>query len=133
ALPIIFADGLYVVPHESGQVAVGSTSENRFEEPYSTDGQLDALLARATALAPALRGAPVVERWAGLRPRSTGREPMVGRHPDHERVFVLTGGFKVSFGLAHALARSAVDEIAGRPASALPQTFQCAHHIAALR
>lgn len=133
ALPIIFADGLYVVPHESGHVAVGSTSENRFEEPFSTDGQLDALLARATALAPALRGAPVVERWAGLRPRSTGREPMVGRHPDHERVFVLTGGFKVSFGLAHALARSVVDEIAGRPAVALPDTFHCAHHIAALR
>ncbi len=133
ALPIIFADGLYVVPHESGQVAIGSTSENRFEEPYSTDGQLDALLARAAALAPALRGAPVVERWAGLRPRSTGREPVVGRHPDHERVFALTGGFKVSFGLAHALARSVVNEIAGRPGTTLPETFQCAHHIAALR
>ncbi|WP_027997319.1 NAD(P)/FAD-dependent oxidoreductase [Sinorhizobium arboris] len=133
ALPIIFSDGLYIVPHENGQVAVGSTSENRFDQPYSTDDQLDALLARATTFAPALLGAPVIERWAGLRPRATGREPMVGRHPDHERLFVLTGGFKVGFGLAHALARSVIDEIAGRPSGELPETFRCAHHIAALR
>ncbi|MCG5477435.1 MAG: FAD-binding oxidoreductase, partial [Sinorhizobium fredii] len=104
AAPIIFTDGLYIVAHENGHVAVGSTSENHFSEPFSTDAQLDALVDRATALAPVLRDAPVIERWAGLRPKATGREPMVGRHPDHQRLSVLTGGFKVSFGMAHVLA-----------------------------
>ena len=133
ATPIIFTDGLYIVAHENGHVAVGSTSENAFDEPHSTDGQLDALIERAAALAPVLRHAPVIERWAGLRPKAAGREPMVGRHPDHDRLFVLTGGFKVSFGLAHVLARIVVDEIAGRPTGDLPDSFACARHIAALR
>ena len=133
AAPIIFTDGLYIVAHENGHVAVGSTSENAFDEPHSTDGQLDALIERAAALAPVLRHAPVIERWAGLRPKAAGREPMVGRHPDHERLFVLTGGFKVSFGLAHVLARIVVDEIAGRRTGDLPESFACARHIAALR
>lgn len=113
ALPVIFADGLYIVPHENGLVAIGSTSENTFADPTSTDGLLDALIDKARRMAPALADAPVVERWAGLRPKAIGREPMVGRHPDHERVSLMTGGFKVSFGLAHALARQVLDEIKG--------------------
>ncbi|WEX86016.1 FAD-binding oxidoreductase [Sinorhizobium garamanticum] len=133
ASPIIFTDGLYIVAHEDGHVAIGSTSENRFDEPYSTDDQLDALIRRAEAIAPALRGAQVVERWAGLRPKATGREPIVGRHPDHDNLSVLTGGFKVSFGIAHALARFVIDDIIGRPTIDLPESFACAHHIAALR
>ncbi|MGO8112906.1 D-amino-acid oxidase, partial [Rhizobium leguminosarum] len=36
ALPTIFLDGLYFVAHEGGHVAIGSTSENRFDHPTST-------------------------------------------------------------------------------------------------
>lgn len=133
ALPVIFADGVYIIAHDDGHVAVGSTSENSFADPLSTDEQLDELLRRAVALAPRLAGAEVVERWAGLRPKSTGREPMAGRHPDHPNVSVLTGGFKVSFGIAHRLARFVVEEIAGSPAIDIPDSFLCRNHIAALR
>ncbi|TCN32441.1 NAD(P)/FAD-dependent oxidoreductase [Sinorhizobium americanum] len=133
AAPIIFTDGLYIVPHETGHVAVGSTSENQFVEPFSTDAQLDALIERAAALAPLLRNAPVIERWAGLRPKAAGREPMVGRHPGCERLSVLTGGFKVSFGMAHILAGCVIDEFAGRRSVELPQSFRCETHIAALQ
>ncbi|HEV7306912.1 FAD-binding oxidoreductase [Ensifer sp.] len=132
-LPVIFTDGVYIVAHEDGQVAVGSTSENSFADPLSTDEQLDELLRRAASLAPCLQTAPVIERWAGLRPKSAGREPTVGRHPDHENLFVLTGGFKVSFGIAHRLARFVVDEIAGRATIEIPESFICRNHIAALR
>ncbi|MBP2233775.1 glycine/D-amino acid oxidase-like deaminating enzyme [Sinorhizobium kostiense] len=133
AAPTIFTDGLYIVAHENGHVAVGSTSENRFQSPFTTDEQLQALISRATALAPALAGAPVIERWAGLRPKATGREPMVGRHPEHDRLSVLTGGFKVSFGIAHVLAQYVIDEIFGCPSIELPESFQCATHLEALR
>ena len=43
------------------------------------------------------------------------------------------GGFKVSFGIAHRLARFVVDEIAGLPTLDLPESFLCRNHIAALR
>jgi glycine oxidase len=131
-LPVIFRDGLYIVPHEGGLVAVGSTSENRFDDPASTDGQLDDLLAAARTMAPVLAGAEVVERWAGLRPKAIDRDPMVGAHPDHPRLIALTGGFKVSFGLAHRLAEVAVREAAEIPCSfKLPQGFALSNHIVA--
>lgn len=133
ALPVIFMDGLYVVSHDNGLVAIGSTSEDRFADPLSNDHLLDDLLARARAVVPSITDAPVVERWAGLRPKAIGRDPMVGRHPDHPRLYTLTGGFKISFGLAHRLAASVICEIAGQADEALPETFRCASHVSLLR
>lgn len=127
ALPVIFAGGLYIVPHEDGLVAVGSTSENSFADPYGTDDLLDTLIEKARRMAPVLAAAPVVERWAGLRPRAIGREPMVGRHPDHARISLMTGGFKVSFGLAHALARAVLDEMEGGTLGVPPSFTVSAH------
>lgn len=128
--PVIYRDGLYVVPHEGGRVAIGSTSEIRFDTPFTTDGQLDDVLASARALVPALADAPVLERWAGLRPKAVGREPMVGLLPGMERISVLTGGFKVSFGVAHVLGRSLVQAIAdGTSATGLPPSFDPALHL----
>lgn len=127
SLPVIFADGVYIVPHDDGRVAVGSTSETGFADPHGTDGLLDAVIEKARLLAPVLAEAPVVERWAGLRPKAVGREPMVGRHPDHSAVSLMTGGFKVSFGLAHALSRAVLNEIKGG-ALCVPPSFTVAAH-----
>lgn len=132
-LPVIFLNGLYVVAHgggpEGGYVAIGSTSEEIFDDADSTDGRLDALIAKARAVVPLLADAPVVERWAGLRPKAIGRDPMVGPHPDHPRVIALTGGFKVSFGLAARLADVALATLSG-PAITAPPSFALASHIA---
>lgn len=128
ALPLLYLDGLYVVPHENGQVAVGSTSENQFADPFSTDAQLDLLIERARALVPALANAPVAERWAGLRPKAIDRDPMVGPLPGHPAILALTGGFKVSFGIAHRLAAAALGAVTGVP-QPLPETFTLAHHL----
>ena len=127
-LPLLYLDGLYVVPHEGGHVAIGSTSENQFSTAFSTDGLLDALIVEARQLAPVLETALVVERWAGLRPKAVDRDPMVGPHPEHARVHALTGGFKVSFGIAHLLADAALDAISGQ-ALPLPDSFSLAHHV----
>lgn len=130
-MPVVYLDGLYIVPHEGGRVAIGSTSENRFDDPRSTDGQLEQLLANARSLMPALREAPVLERWAGLRPKAIGRDPMVGVLPDHPRIHVLTGGFKVSFGIAHVVAARLVDAIhSGDGKTGLPETFSPENHLA---
>lgn len=131
--PILFDRGLYIVPHENGSVAIGSTSEVEFADPASTDGKLDDLLDEACALSPLLRGAPVIERWAGLRPKAIGRDPMVGQHPEFPRLSLLTGGFKVSFGLAHRLARSVVESMTGASALCLPDAFRVEAHLDKMR
>ncbi|WP_275784110.1 NAD(P)/FAD-dependent oxidoreductase [Pararhizobium gei] len=132
ALPIIFTDGVYVVPHENGLVAIGSTSENTFDKPFTTDEQLDMLLARAADLAPLVRKAQIVERWAGIRPKAAGRDPMVGRHPRHGNLHILAGGFKTTFGIAHRLAAAVIGEMGGKVDQALPDSFRCQSHVAQL-
>ena len=130
ATPVVYLDGLYIVPHEGGRVAIGSTSENRFDEPCTTDGQLEDLIAKARAVMPALREAEVVERWAGLRPKAIGRDPMVGHLPGQAAVSVLTGGFKVSFGIAHRLSAALVEAIAADlDVTGLPESFSPLSHL----
>lgn len=98
--PQLFADGLHIVPHLDGTVAVGSTSERTFDQPAATDTALDDVIARAFAAMPVLRDAPVIARWAGVRPRSRSRAPMLGHHPFRKGDFVANGGFKIGFGMA---------------------------------
>ena len=105
----IFADGVHVVPHADGTVAVGSTAEREYDDPRSTDAQLDTVLEKALAAVPALRDAEVIERWAGVRPRARSRAPMLGVHPICEGQFIANGGFKIGFGMAPGVARVMAD------------------------
>ncbi len=109
--PQIYAEGLHIVPHDGGVVAIGSTSEHDWTDPVSTDDQLDTLIARARAAVPALRHAPVIERWAGLRPRAASRAPVAGHWPDRPGHYILNGGFKIGFGMAPLLAEEMADLI----------------------
>ena len=96
----LFADGLHVVPHVDGTVAIGSTSQREFTSPTGTDGQLDDIIAKAKRLFPVLRDADVISRWAGVRPRAQTRAPILGPHPLHPGRFIANGGFKIGFGMA---------------------------------
>lgn len=103
-LPQLFAEGIHVIPHRDGTVAVGSTSENQYDKPGTTDQQLDEVIARARAAVPVLKDAPVLERWAGVRPRARSRAPMLGPWPGRPGHFVANGGFKIGFGMAPKVA-----------------------------
>jgi len=97
--PQLYAGGLHLVAHVDGTVAVGSTSETEWagEGP---DALAEGLVARAVAAVPALAGAAVVERWAGIRPRARSRAPMMGAWPGRPGHWVANGGFKIGFGVA---------------------------------
>jgi len=98
--PQLFADALHIIPHGDGTVAIGSTSEREFDDPSSTDAALDDILERATVALPILHGAEVLERWAGVRPRSKSRAPVLGAHPTRDGDYIANGGFKIGFGMA---------------------------------
>ena len=100
----LFADGVHVIPHLDGTVAIGSTTEREFKDAMATDGLLDDLVDKARMLVPALSKAPVIARWAGLRPRARSRAPMLGPWPDRKGHFVANGGFKIGYGMAPKVA-----------------------------
>lgn len=106
--PQLFVDGLHIVPHADGTVAIGSTSETTWTED-GPDAQLDALLAKAVAAVPALAGAKVADRWAGVRPKAASRAPVLGAWPGRAGHFVANGGFKIGFGMAPKVAEVMAD------------------------
>lgn len=107
--PQIFVDGLHLIPHANGTVAIGSTSERYFEDPTGTDAQCDVLLERAYEALPLLADAEILEKWAGVRPRAKTRAPLLGRWPGERDVFVANGGFKIGFGMAPKVAQVMAD------------------------
>lgn len=107
--PQLFVDTVHIVPHADGTVAIGSTSEREYDNATATDDQLDQIIARARAAVPALRDAPVIGRWAGLRPRSRSRAPVLGMHPVHTGQYIANGGFKIGFGMAPKVAQVMAD------------------------
>ena len=107
--PQLFADALHIVPHENGTVAIGSTTEREFDDPSSTDELLDEVLTRSFAAFPVLKGARVLDRWAGVRPKTRTRAPMLGEHPYRPGQYVANGGFKIGFGMAPKVAQVMAD------------------------
>ncbi|MEO9529332.1 FAD-dependent oxidoreductase [Roseibium sp.] len=127
--PAIYCDGLYVVPHDDGTVAVGSTSDKVFKDNTPSPQRSRELLARATAFCPLLSGRAVLSDWAGIRPRCHKRDPLVGPLPGFQNVFTATGGYKISFGIAHLVAEALVADMTGKSAEhPLPETFRPEHH-----
>lgn len=121
--PICSAGDVLVVPHADGTVAVGSTSEREYTSPDVTDELLEELIARACEVFPLLAAAPVVERWANLRPRAKSRAPMLGAHPLHEGQFIANGGFKIGFGMAPGVSEAMADLVLeGR--DVIPERFR---------
>lgn len=125
--PQIFADGVHIVPHGDGTVAIGSTTEREALD-LTTDHQLDEVILRARRAVPALENAPIVKRWAGLRPRAQSRAPLLGALPGRGGEFVANGGFKIGFGMAPEVARvMALLLLEGK--NEIPGDFDCANWI----
>nr|WP_321457020.1 FAD-binding oxidoreductase [uncultured Cohaesibacter sp.] len=129
-LPVLYDRTVYVVPHDDGVCAIGSTTEEEWEDEHSTDDRCDEIWAKALNLCPMLEGAEVLQRWAGIRPKATKRDPMIGFLPGSKSIYAATGGFKIGFGLAHAIAEVAVEQIAGTQTNLwLPESFQMNYHL----
>lgn len=119
----VAAGPVLIVPHENGTVAVGSTSERDYASPDETDEQLDEILLKAGEVLPVLRAAPVVERWAGLRPRAKSRAPMLGEWPGRDGEYIANGGFKIGFGMAPKVAEVMADLVL-EGADTIPERFR---------
>lgn len=121
-LPILYQDGIYIVPHQNNLMAIGSTSHNvELSDigamPVLFDPADMAFYQKAMALAPMLKHAPIVERWSGIRPRNTlvgrGADPWFEKVPGRNNLIALMGGFKITFGIAHVAMDVARGKIEG--------------------
>ncbi|RMH51656.1 MAG: FAD-binding oxidoreductase [Alphaproteobacteria bacterium] len=123
-MPVISARETWIVAHQrpGGGVAVGSTREESWHDAAATDARLDGVIARARAICPPLRTAPVLRRWAGLRPRAASRKPLIGPLPGAGRVLLCTGGLGISFAIGQRAGAAIAALIAGTDPD-LPEIF----------
>lgn len=87
--PAIVNRGVFVLELEDGLFRVGSTYNNR--EPDwqpSADGR-EYLLEKLSALVPV--PAEVKRHYAGVRPATADRRPILGFHPEHETIALFNG------------------------------------------
>lgn len=102
---ILHSSDVYLAPRYDGRVLIGATEEHDagFDKSVRTEAVQD-LLARATALVPKLGDAEFVDAWAGLRPGTPDRRPILGKSGMPGLVFA-TGHFRNGILLAPLTAK----------------------------
>ncbi len=76
---ILFAQDTYIVPKADGRIVVGATVEvGTFDCDVTPSGMMHCM-ANALQLVPGLADLPVEETWAGLRPTTPDKGPILGR------------------------------------------------------
>lgn len=131
--PVIYEDNLYIILHKNRQIAIGSTSipwDNEHEFPTPDKEVASGLLKRATAISPLLKEAQMIEQWAGVRPKAELRNPIIGKLPNYDHLYLASGGFKIGLGIAHKIGAYLAHEIcnSNNPHS-LPENFSLAYHL----
>ncbi|MBL4893055.1 MAG: FAD-binding oxidoreductase [Rhizobiaceae bacterium] len=112
-MPIVYHDRSYVVPHKGNIVAIGSTSQSDWSGDASKfDDDNMNFYNVAMDLVPALVDAPIIGKWAGVRPRNTlngrGTDPFYEAVPGADGLYAVMGGFKITLGIGHEITRRLV-------------------------
>jgi hypothetical protein len=76
---VLFAQDTYIVPKADGRIVVGATVEAGSFDPNVTPAGLMHCMSNALQLVPGLADLPVEETWAGLRPTTPDKGPILGR------------------------------------------------------
>jgi glycine oxidase len=92
----------YIIPRLDGRLLLGSTVEDVGFDARTTDDGLRAIREAAIRMAPKVAELPVERAWAGLRPRTPDRLPIIGAEG---RVIHATGHFRNGILLAPITAR----------------------------
>jgi glycine oxidase len=96
-LPIchtVYTRAGYLVPKPDGRLIVGATEDQAGFTARPTAAGVERLLNVAVRLAPDLAAAPFHSAWAGLRPATSDRLPLLGPLPDWQNVALATGHFR---------------------------------------
>ncbi|HUW28327.1 MAG TPA: glycine oxidase ThiO [Sulfuriferula sp.] len=111
---IVYRQGIYLIPRRDGHILAGSTVEDVGFDKSTTETVRQMLYNAATGILPALRSAPLVQHWSGLRPGSPDNIPTIARHPLIENLYANTGHFRYGVTMAPASTRLLAELIAGR-------------------
>jgi len=93
---VIYSPRGYLVPRMDGRLLAGSTTERAGFERRVTGKGLYAITGHALEIAPLVGGLPLVDAWAGLRPRVVGADewPVIGGCAETAGLYYATGHYR---------------------------------------
>lgn len=87
---IIFGNAIYLAPRGKS-IIVGATKEETGFDVQVTDEGIAWLRETAVKLLPSLKESKIERAWAGLRPKTSDSQPILGPLPNWENVILATG------------------------------------------
>jgi glycine oxidase len=117
----------YLIPRRDGKILAGSTVEQDDFNKNTTTVARERLTDFALTLLPALKKAPLLHHWAGLRPGTTEGVPYIDQHPDIDNLSINAGHFRNGLVMGPASAQLMVDLILNRPTTVAPEPYRLTH------
>ncbi len=114
----------YLIPRRDGKILAGSTVEQDDFNKTITMAARDQLAEFALNLLPALKNAPLIHHWAGLRPGTEQGVPYIDKHPEITNLSINAGHFRNGLVMGPASAQLIVDLVLGRPTAVAPEPYQ---------
>lgn len=91
---VIYSPRGYLVPRRDGRLLAGSTAEEAGFAKRVTAGGIGAIIENALEISPAISSLPIVDTWAGLRPRAADGLPVLGPCDEIAGLFYATGHYR---------------------------------------
>jgi glycine oxidase len=91
---VIYSPRGYIVPRLDGRLLAGSTTERAGFKSVVTAAGLQQITSHALEIAPGVAALPVMDSWAGLRPRSLDDWPVMGACNEVQGLFFATGHYR---------------------------------------
>jgi glycine oxidase len=114
----------YLIPRRDGKILAGSTVEQADFNKNTTIAARERLTDFALNLLPALKKAPLLHHWAGLRPGTEQGIPYIDKHPNITNLSINAGHFRNGLVMGPASAQLMVDLILNRPTAVDPAPYQ---------
>jgi len=91
---VIYSPRGYLVPRRDGRVLAGSTAERVGFDKRVTDDGVSAIRSMALEISAAIAGLPIIDSWAGFRPRAPDDLPVLGPWAEIGGLLYATGHYR---------------------------------------
>ncbi len=125
----IRAGGLYIVP-KVDRIIIGATTEPGRVLDHADPNIVANLKAKAEGICPPLKGAAILETWAGVRPGTRDHAPLLGQ-ASVQNVFIACGHYRNGILLAPITAKMMADRIVDGMTGPLAKQFSVGRFITA--
>ncbi|HMG74803.1 MAG TPA: glycine oxidase ThiO [Pyrinomonadaceae bacterium] len=108
---VIYSSRGYLVPRRDRRVLAGSTAEHVGFDKRVTDEGIAVIKSMALEIAPGMAALPMIDSWAGFRPRAQDGLPVLGSSEEIGGLFYATGHYRNGILLAPITGKVIADAI----------------------